>query len=148
MANNTEWCEYWLNKMRDDDTLTEKVETVIDYKHIQNEYKLKSNYLNDQFGIVIGITKEVNFEDGEDSEARKMITSMIHYCEQLKIMIDDINSHNKDGVINYVAIMANHTYLPCAFSDDDDKREALETMIKRNINSKKLERRKSICKDF
>ena len=142
MANNTEWCEYWLNKMRNDDTLTEKVETVIDYKHIQNEYKLKSNYLNDQFGIVIGITKEVNFDDGEDSEARKMITSMIHYCEQLKIMIDDIEEHNIDETINYVAIMENKSYLPCAVLESDDKRRALEAMIKKNIKLKEDERKK------
>ena len=139
---NTEWCEYWLNKMRNDDSLTEKVETVIDYKHIKNEYKLKSNYLNDQFGIVIGITKEVNFEDGEDSEARKMITSMIHYCEQLKIMIDDIEEHNIDETINYVAIMENKSYLPCAFLESDDKRGALEAMIKKNIKLKEDERKK------
>ncbi len=85
MGNNTEWCEYWLKKMREDDSLTETVEAVIDFNHIKTEYTEKSNYLKDQFGIVIGIKQEINFEDGEDSEARKMITTMIHYCEQLKI---------------------------------------------------------------
>jgi len=142
MGNNAEWCEYWLKKMREDDSLTEKVEAVIDFNHIKIEYTEKSNYLKDQFGIVIGVKQEINFEDGEDSEARKMITAMIHYCEQLKVMIDDIEEHNIDDTINYVAIMGNNSYLPCAFLNDEDKRTALEEMIQNNINRQKENRQK------